>query len=73
VQNFAKIMDVEFTASMENQLDLIEEGKLNRIDTLKEFYTPFEKDLKTPPRRCATSRRNSSPPTRSATSAGPPW
>ncbi len=46
VQNFAKIMDVEFTASMENQLDLIEEGKLNRIDTLKEFYTPFEKDLK---------------------------
>ncbi len=46
VQNFAKIMDVEFTASMENQLDLIEEGKLNRVDTLKEFYTPFEKDLK---------------------------
>jgi DNA topoisomerase-1 len=46
VQNFPKIMDVEFTAAMENQLDRIEEGKLNRVDTLKEFYTPFEKDLK---------------------------
>jgi len=46
VQNFPKIMDVEFTASMEDQLDQIEEGKLNRIETLKEFYAPFEKDLK---------------------------
>jgi DNA topoisomerase-1 len=45
VKNFPKVMDVSFTASMENQLDLIEEGKLKRIDTLKEFYVPFEEDL----------------------------
>jgi len=46
VKNFPRIVDVEFTAAMESQLDRIEEGKLNRIDTLKEFYGPFEKDLK---------------------------
>jgi DNA topoisomerase-1 len=46
VENFPKILDVEFTAAMENQLDRIEEGTLNRIDTLKEFYAPFEEDLK---------------------------
>jgi len=45
VKNFPKVMDISFTASMENQLDLIEEGKQKRIDTLQEFYAPFEEDL----------------------------
>ncbi len=45
VKNFPKILDVEFTAMMENQLDQIEEGKLERLTTLREFYGPFEKDL----------------------------
>jgi len=45
VMNFPKILDVEFTAMMENQLDQIEDGKLERLATLKEFYGPFEKDL----------------------------
>ncbi|OPY87771.1 MAG: DNA topoisomerase 1 [Syntrophus sp. PtaU1.Bin208] len=45
VKNFPKVMDVSFTASMENQLDLIEEGKQKRLDTLQEFYAPFEEDL----------------------------
>jgi len=45
VKNFPKILDVEFTAMMENQLDRIEEGTLERLATLKEFYVPFEKDL----------------------------
>jgi len=46
VKNFPKVMDISFTASMENQLDLIEEGKQKRIDTLQEFYAPFAEDLK---------------------------
>ncbi len=45
VKNFPKVMDVSFTASLENQLDLIEEGKQKRIETLQEFYAPFEEDL----------------------------
>jgi DNA topoisomerase-1 len=61
VQNFAKIMDVEFTASMENQLDLIEEGKLNRIETLKEFYAPFEKDLKNAAKKMRNVKKEGEP------------
>ena len=45
VVNFPDIFDVEFTAQMEENLDEIEEGKKDWIDTLKEFYTPFQKDL----------------------------
>lgn len=45
IRHFTTIMDVEFTAAMEGQLDRIEEGKLNRIDTLKQFYSPFKKEL----------------------------
>ena len=45
VKNFGRVVNVEFTASMEEKLDLIEEGKLTRYETLKDFYTPFEEDL----------------------------
>ncbi len=43
--NFSQIMDVTFTAEMEKKLDLIAEGKLNRLETLTEFYTGFSRDL----------------------------
>ncbi|MGZ3593232.1 MAG: type I DNA topoisomerase [Syntrophales bacterium] len=46
VKNFPKILDVEFTASLENKLDLIEEGKTQKFDTLDDFYSSFEKELK---------------------------
>jgi len=45
VVNFPDIFDIEFTAQMEENLDKIEEGQKDWVDTLKEFYTPFEKDL----------------------------
>ena len=46
VENFPKILDVTFTASLESRLDLIEEGKTDRIDTLKDFYEDFSRELK---------------------------
>jgi DNA topoisomerase-1 len=45
VVNFPDILDVEFTAQMEENLDRIEEGEKGWIETLKEFYHPFQKDL----------------------------
>ena len=45
VVSFPDILDVEFTAQMEESLDKIEEGEKNWDDALKEFYTPFKKDL----------------------------
>jgi DNA topoisomerase I len=45
VVNFPDIFDIEFTAQMEENLDHIEEGQKDWVETLKEFYVPFEKDL----------------------------
>ena len=45
MENFPDIMTEEFTAHMEDQLDQIEEGKKEWVETLKAFYVPFEKDL----------------------------
>ena len=43
---FDDILDVEYTARMEEQLDEIEKGKADYAETLKDFYTKFKKDLK---------------------------
>jgi DNA topoisomerase-1 len=45
VVNFPDILDIEFTAQMEENLDKIEDGERGWVDTLKEFYVPFQKDL----------------------------
>ncbi len=44
-EHFAPIVDVEFTAGMEQQLDEVEEGKKNWKDVLRTFYPPFENML----------------------------
>ncbi|RSL32867.1 type I DNA topoisomerase, partial [Salibacterium salarium] len=46
VDFFPEILDVEFTAKMENDLDYIEEGRQNWIKIIDEFYKDFEKRLK---------------------------
>jgi DNA topoisomerase-1 len=43
---FDDILDVEYTARMEDQLDEIEKGKADYKKTLASFYKSFEKDLK---------------------------
>lgn len=45
VQHFAKIMNYEFTANMENKLDEIADNKLVWNEVIKEFYTPFIEDV----------------------------
>ena len=45
VVSFPDILDIEFTAQMEENLDKIEEEEKGWIETLKEFYSPFQKDL----------------------------
>ena len=45
VRHFPDVFDVEFTARMESELDNIEEGDKDWVTTVKEFYSPFAKDL----------------------------
>jgi DNA topoisomerase-1 len=46
VKSFPTILDLAFTADMENKLDAIESGERKRVETLKEFYAPFAEELK---------------------------
>jgi len=45
-ENFKEIMNVEFTADMEEKLDDVEDGKVDWKDLLKNFYGRFQEDLK---------------------------
>ncbi len=41
-ERFPDIVNVKFTAGMENELDKVENGDADWIKTLHEFYTPFK-------------------------------
>ncbi|MDP2874259.1 MAG: type I DNA topoisomerase [bacterium] len=46
VENFREIVDVDFTARMEDELDDIARGEKDRVDIIRKFYTPFFQDIK---------------------------
>ena len=45
-ERFPKIVNVKFTAQMEQDLDTVEEGKYGWVDLLTNFYGDFDKTLK---------------------------
>ncbi|MBI2052285.1 MAG: type I DNA topoisomerase [Candidatus Sungbacteria bacterium] len=46
VEHFPKIVDINFTAQMEKNLDKIAEDKIEWVPVIREFYGPFEANLK---------------------------
>ena len=44
-QNFPDIVDVKFTARMEDELDDIADNKRDWVGVVRDFYTPFAQDL----------------------------
>jgi DNA topoisomerase-1 len=44
-QHFPDIVDIEFTARMEDDLDEIADQKKQWVDVVRNFYTPFDKAL----------------------------
>lgn len=45
VEFFPQIVDIQFTAEMEKELDGIAEAKEKWVDVIDRFYQPFEKEL----------------------------
>ena len=45
VEHFPKIVDLKFTAGMEEDLDEIAEGKIKWVPVVKDFYKPFKENL----------------------------
>ncbi|MBR5372584.1 MAG: type I DNA topoisomerase [Oscillospiraceae bacterium] len=44
-QQFKQIVDVKFTADMESDLDGVEQGQTDWVESLRKFYDSFEKTL----------------------------
>jgi DNA topoisomerase I len=45
VEHFPRVVDLQFTALMEDQLDEIAEGKKQWVPVIREFYGPFHENL----------------------------
>ncbi|HGE70219.1 TPA: type I DNA topoisomerase [Candidatus Poribacteria bacterium] len=58
LKSFPEIIDVEFTAKMESELDNIEEGKVNWVKVLEEFYKPFSKSLEKAPDNIKSAKKD---------------
>lgn len=44
--HFNRILDLDFTADMESKLDDVMDGKVKWTEVMKDFYFPFEEELK---------------------------
>jgi DNA topoisomerase-1 len=61
VQSFPDVLNAEFTAGMENQLDDIEEGNADWKKTLGKFWKPFEKTLEAAKKNMKNVKRQEVP------------
>ena len=73
LENFDDIFDVKYTARMEEELDEIEEGKIDWRDAMGEFYKRFEKDLKHAEEHMTDIKRMEKPTDESVRSAASRW
>ena len=72
VEHFPDVMDVEFTAAMENLLDQVEEGKRPWVGVLRDFYEPFEKHLQAASQRMPSVKNMVEPTTEMCEKCGKP-
>jgi DNA topoisomerase-1 len=72
VEHFPDVMDVEFTAAMENLLDQVEEGKRPWVGVLRDFYEPFEKHLQSASQRMPSVKNMVEPTTEICEKCGKP-
>ncbi len=63
VATFPDIVEVGFTAGVENKLDEVEDGKADWVQLLSDFYTPFSKDLENAVKGFGEALRNLQQPT----------
>ncbi len=61
VRSFPALLDVGFTAEMEERLDKIEEGQLDRLKVLEEFYGAFREDYSRAEREMRNLKREGIP------------
>ncbi len=58
IESFPDILNVDFTARMEDDLDKIEEGEIDAVAVLEGFYDSFKKDLERAAKEMHTVKGN---------------
>jgi DNA topoisomerase-1 len=61
IKSFPTVLDLAFTADMENKLDAIENGERKRVDTLKDFYAIFSQELEKAKKEMKNIKREEQP------------
>ena len=61
VQYFAKVLDFEFTANLEEELDRVEEGKAEWVEVVREFYGVFSGQMDFAKTQMQTVKREAEP------------
>jgi DNA topoisomerase-1 len=61
LENFKNLFDITYTARMEEELDEIEEGKMDWREAMSEFYGRFQKDLEHAERHMTDIKRMEEP------------
>lgn len=61
VAHFPGVMDIDFTASMEENLDAIEAGKIDWVSVLRDFYGPFHDALEKAKEEMKSIKRSATP------------
>jgi len=61
VEHFPEVLNVQFTAQMETELDEIEAGQKPWVETVRQFYEPFTKHLMTAQKQMRDVKREEIP------------
>ncbi|NIP38611.1 MAG: type I DNA topoisomerase [Candidatus Dadabacteria bacterium] len=61
IDGFPEILDVKFTADMEDKLDKVEEGDINWVELMKNFYKGFSERLSVADEKMRSLRRDGVP------------
>jgi len=61
LENFKNLFDITYTARMEEELDEIEEGKMDWREAMSDFYERFQKDLEHAQRHMTDIKRMEEP------------
>jgi DNA topoisomerase I len=72
LENFQNLFDITYTARMEEELDEIEDGKMDWREAMSEFYERFQKDLAHAERHMTDIKRMEEPTGEACEKCGKP-
>jgi len=72
VEHFPEVLDIEFTAQLESQLDQVEEGERDWQEILHKFYKPFAKSLVAAKKKMRDVKREETPTEHTCEKCGKP-